>query len=115
MRVIQEAGGNRAGYRAMQERPSSETELLQGSFRRFYQRHARLCRLFHHKKREGSFVPILMGCREANLLFMVNYAHAERTKIVPTNRLASDSLGPSNKSFFRLEVDPEHLPEAVFH
>lgn len=83
MRVIQEAGGNRAGYRAMQERPSSETELLQGSFRRFYQRHARLCRLFHHKKREGSFVPILMGCREANLLFMVNYAHAERTKNSP--------------------------------
>ena len=55
-----------------------------------------------------------MGCRETHLLFMVDYAHAERTKKVPTNRLASDSLGPP-EYFIRLEVDPEHLPEAVFH
>ena len=44
-RAVQEAGGNRTSDRALQERLSSGTELLQGSFRRLYKCHARCCRI----------------------------------------------------------------------
>lgn len=55
--TVPEAGGHRAGHRALQVGPPPRAQLLQGSLRRLHQRHARGRRIQLQKSLQASFLP----------------------------------------------------------